>query len=264
MDLGWVVEAAEITAWTDMVRAAPSAVAERFGLEVLELGGAVGLVARRQDSPQFNRVMGIGLTRPVTPSDLEEIASTYRPLGLRHAVLQASPEAEPAQALPDLLTAAGYRRVPLDGIKLARPTLDPPRFASEFEVIEAEVPDARVFGATICAGFGMSADLTPWVSGLVGRPDWRCYLALDDRGPVAAAALYLADHVGWLGLATTRADRRGRGVQGALMARRIADAGRAGRSWTVTETTTPSGGAPSRALLQAGFSIVHRRANYAI
>jgi hypothetical protein len=267
MDLGWLVEAAEITAWADMIRAAPAPVAEGLGLELCEVGGGVGLIARRLDAPEFNRVMGLGLTRPATLADLEEIAATYRPLRLSSARLQPSPEAEPTDKLPAMLDEAGFRRAPMDWVKMIRDTNDPPEAESDLEIVETELPDAEVFAATVCAGYGMPPALRPWLAALVGRPDWRCYLALDDRGPVAAAALYLAEHAGWLGIAATRSDRRRRGAQSALIARRIADAGRAGRAWAVTETGAPIGREPTPSydnIMRAGFILVHRRPNYAI
>jgi hypothetical protein len=267
MDLGWLVEAAEITAWADMIRAAPSGLAEALGLEVCELGGGVGLMARGLAAPEFNRVMGVGLTRPATLADLQEIAGAYRPLGHPDVRLQISPEAEPAAKLPGLLAEAGLRRAPRDWVKMARPTSDPPELETELEITQAERTDAGVFGKTVCSGFGMPPALAPWLASLVGRPGWRCYLALDDRGPVAAAALYLSEHAGWLGIAATRPDRRRRGAQGALLAQRIADAHRAGRAWAVAETGAPVGREPTPSynnLQRAGFTLVHRRANYLI
>ena len=267
MDLGWLVEAAEITAWADMVRAAPAGVADALGLEVCELGGGVGLMARRLDAAEFNRVMGVGLTRPVTRADLDEIAGAYGPLGHATARLQLSPEAEPIPKIANLLGEAGFQRAPRDWVKMARPSFNPPRTETDLEIVLAEPPDAAVFGATVCAGFGMPPALAPWLAALVGRPDWRCYLALDDRGPVGAAGLYLGEHAGWLGIAATRPDRRRRGAQGALMAQRISDAHKAGRLYVVTETGAPVGreANPSYNNMQrAGFTLVHRRANYII
>jgi hypothetical protein len=267
MDLGWLVEAVEITAWADMIRAAPPGVVDALGLEVCELGGGIGLMARRMDAAEFNRVMGVGLTRPATAADLDEIAAAYRPLGHLRARLQLSPEAEPSAQLPNLLADAGFSRAPNDWVKMARATADPPSVDTDLEIVQAERSEARVFGATICTGFGLPPTLAPWMGALVGRADWRCYIALDDRGPVAAGALYLAEHAGWLGVAATRPDRRRRGAQRALLAQRIADVQRSGRAWAVTETGAPVGREPSPSynnMLRTGFSLVHRRPNYVI
>ena len=267
MDLGWLVEAAEITAWADLVRAAPAGITDALGLEVCELGAGIGLMARHFDAVEFNRVMGVGLTRPATRADLHEIAGAYRPLGHTRAWLQLSPEAEPVDTLPALLSEAGLQRAPRDWVKMARQTVDPPLPQTELEIIEAEPADGAVFGATVCLGYGLPPELSPWLAALVGRPDWRCYLALDDRGPVAAAGLYLSEHAGWLGMAATRADRRRRGAQSALLAQRIADTHRTGRLWAVTETGAPVGREPSPSynnMQRAGFTLVHRRANYLI
>lgn len=58
--------------------------------------------------------------------------------------------------------------------------------------------------------------------------EWRCYAALVDGRPVAGGAMHLHEGVAALAAAGTLADFRGRGIQGALLRRRVADAGAAG------------------------------------
>jgi hypothetical protein len=93
-----------------------------------------------------------------------------------------------------------------------------------------------------------------------GRPHW-------SAGPAGAAALYCRDGAGWLGVAATIPAYRRRGVQGALMARRIADAIAGGCRDIVSETGEAVPGEPNDSyanLLRNGFSVVYSRPNYVV
>jgi hypothetical protein len=150
---------------------------------------------------------------------------------------------------------------------MARSTADAPQAYTGLTLVEAGAAEAPAFASTVCAGFGMPPMLEGWLGALVGRPDWRCYVAFDGEAPAAAAALYLGDDYGWLGIAATRPDARRKGGQCSLMARRIADAQAAGKAWAVTETGAPVPGQPSPShdnMVRYGFELVHRRANYTI
>ena len=107
--------------------------------------------------------------------------------------------------------------------------------------------------------------LRPWLEALAGRPGWRLYLASDGDTPAAGAALYCRDGTAWLGVAATLPAYRGRGAQGALMARRIADAAAAGCRHIATETGEPVADEPNSSydnMLRLGFRAIYSRANY--
>jgi hypothetical protein len=110
----------------------------------------------------------------------------------------------------------------------------------------------------------MPAVLQPWIASMVGRAGWQHYLAWDGSRPVAAAALYVRDGAGWLGMASTLPAARRRGAQGALMAQRIEDGRALGCRWLVTETgeDTPARPNPSyRNMIRAGFALAYHREN---
>ena len=60
------------------------------------------------------------------------------------------------------------------------------------------------------------------------QPGWSLYLARIDGKPAAAATLFMHDRVGYLADATTSPSFRGRGLQLALLRRRMVDAADAG------------------------------------
>jgi ribosomal protein S18 acetylase RimI-like enzyme len=68
------------------------------------------------------------------------------------------------------------------------------------------------------------ANVRPWLD----QEGWSLYLARMDGRPAAAATLYVKDRVGYLADATTDPAFRHRGLQSALLRRRIRDAAAAG------------------------------------
>jgi hypothetical protein len=109
------------------------------------------------------------------------------------------------------------------------------------------------------AGFG------PLVSGLLGRPGWHHYAAFDGEQLVATGAVSIWNGIDMLGFGATLPSHRGRGAQGALMARRIRDGIALGCRWLTTETgeDTPGQSNPSyRNMLRTGFRLAYVRPNY--
>jgi GNAT superfamily N-acetyltransferase len=66
------------------------------------------------------------------------------------------------------------------------------------------------------------------VHGWLDQPGWSLYLGRAEGWPAAAATLYISKGVGYCADAATDPAFRGRGLQGALLRRRIADAAAAG------------------------------------
>ncbi|MEL7158306.1 MAG: GNAT family N-acetyltransferase, partial [Actinomycetota bacterium] len=77
------------------------------------------------------------------------------------------------------------------------------------------------------------------------------FLAFDGNDPVGCGSIQVAGTAAWLGGAATRPDHRGRGVQAALLAHRLAEA--RARGCTVAAATATPGGISARNLQRAGL-----------
>jgi GNAT superfamily N-acetyltransferase len=82
----------------------------------------------------------------------------------------------------------------------------------------------------------------PERTGLRGLPaaefaNWRSFVAYLDGEPAGVGSLYVAEGIGVLAAAATLPERRGRGVQTALLRRRIAEAARAGCELVASQAT---------------------------
>ena len=246
------LELVEAEAWASINDAA--------GLPVLRIGDAVCIAAPvAPGSTLLNRVTGLGLTGRVGDADLAEIDAFYRAHGVPRYVVAASPLG--ASDLAARLQERGFE--PGHAWMKFRRGLDEPPSASTVLRVEAGASGDH-FASVIGAVSGMPADVARVFSPLSGRKGWHCFVGYDGDEPVACAALFARDGVGWLGAAGTLPDHRGQGAQGALLAARIALARELGLEVLTTETGNQRADSPSgsyRNVLRAGFEETYVRPN---
>jgi len=87
--------------------------------------------------------------------------------------------------------------------------------------------DAYIAGWAIPDGPGFKRNVS---TGWLNRPGWSLFVACVDGKPAAEGILYVKDGVGYLADASCDPNYRRRGLQAALLARRITDARHAGAS----------------------------------
>ena len=258
------LERAEMSAWTEIFRAASWLTAEEAGLEFHEIDGAVASVVRCADVLALNRVIGLGLDAPPGRETLDRIVGLYRGAGVPRFFVQLSPVAH-VDVTAASLAAHGLSHYN-NWVRLYRPADGPvPDVSIALEIRPIETHEAGMFAAIVVAGFGWPTEVAELVADTVGRPGWRHYMAFEGRVPVATGAFYLAGDLAWIDFAVTMEGKRGMGAQSALVARRIRDAAELGCKGFVVETAepTPSHGAPSYTnLLKLGFGVRYVRANY--
>lgn len=260
-----LADRAEAAAYADIYDAAPEALRRQLGLRVEHVGGATALLAPRLPTTMFNRVIGVGLDRPAAAADLAALRRLYRDAGAGAWWLHWSPFAAPDGGTAWLLGQGFTAPARRSWAKMLRATAAPPRAASDLEVAEATEAQAAEVGASVATCFGMPPFMGDWIAALHRRPGWRVYALTDAARVVGGGCLFIGDDAGWLGMGAVLPSHRGRGGQAALMARRIADAGAAGRAWAVTETGEVIGDEPNPSLanmVRSGFRCVASRLNF--
>ena len=122
--------------------------------------------------------------------------------------------------------------------------------------------DPVVVARTMNRGWEAPADhgFGPLYSASIGQTGWIHYLALVDGVPAAASGMFCAGRVALFMVAATAPEFRGRGLQGAFIARRYIDALAAGCTIGISETVDDN--ASPRNFQRAGFQLVHRRRMY--
>ncbi len=262
--IAWLVESGEFGAWMNYYTCAPLDFTLRYGVGVARAGSAWVTMIPKLDQVFFNRVNGLGLEAPATETMLDEALGVLDSAGCHNYMVQLSPAAQPPE-LPGWLEARGlaFRN---NWAKMFRGAEPPPASQTDLRIERIGSESADAFGRIALECFEMSPVLLPFMSCHVGKPGWLHYLGFDGGHPVSTAALFISGDVAWLGFGSTLPSHRGRGAQGALFARRIADGLAAGCKWFVTETgeDTPQEPNPSyRNMLRAGFKLAYMRPNYA-
>jgi GNAT superfamily N-acetyltransferase len=257
------LESIEAITFADEFAAAPPAVVAAAGLGFEWVGDTLVAWASRVDVLMFNRAFPVGQSRPVTADALGAIAQRFDARGVPRSFLQIAPGARPAE-LVRWLGPLGWQRHNR-WAKFARPLEQLPPLPEHVRVDVIGADRADDFGRVLVESFRMPPPMRAWQAALVGRPRWRHYLACVEGETVGCAAMFTHDGLASLGQAGTLEHARGRGVQGALIARRLRDAAGLGCTHAVVETAEdlPDKPAPSfRNQLRHGFELCYYRDNY--
>lgn len=220
--------------------------------DTIDTGGARALIApEAPDTPMVNRIFGLGVERPATEADVDR-ALTAVPDGVTFYVA-VDPGAQPEE-LPAWLRARGLTEG-WGWMMFTRPMTEPPVATTDLDVVPVDAESAAAFARIVRVGYGLPEAIERRVAS-AGESGWHLFTANDGETPIAAAGLFVHDRVGYLGLAATLPEGRGRGGQSALLAARIALAGELGCDLLGTETGERRDDLPSnsyRNILRAGF-----------
>ncbi|PYE50533.1 GNAT family N-acetyltransferase [Deinococcus yavapaiensis] len=236
-----------------------------LGLTVKHVHGAtMMLMARYAPIQEFNRVIGVGLQGPVTDAVLSDLRSAARDGDVANIMIGLHPRAQPSD-LPQRLLDAGATpaRAWVQMVRGAN-AMDVP---GTFAIHEVDEENIDAFMNVFARGFGMPPDLQALAVATIGRFGWRHFLAFEEDVPVGCASLYQREEYAWLGNATTLPERRGRGVQSALIAFRVREAARSGARWVFTEVAEDLPNKPNPSehnMRRAGFTVAYRREHFVL
>ena len=235
-----------------------------LGLSLHRVGGAIVSVCRSDPSILLNRVAGLGVDRPATATELAEIRRLFDGAGIGRFFLHLAPGAAPRE-LRELIESHGLR--PARGwMKFVRSPGPAPVADCDLAVREIDRRHADAFGAIAAFGFDLRQESGRVLANLVGRPEWRVFMAFDGDRPAACGALFSHQGMAWTDFGATHPDFRRRGAQSALLAARVRAAGQAGRDLIATETGEAVPGDPQHSygnILKSGFEEAYLRENWA-
>lgn len=257
-------ERIEVAAWRDMLAAMPEDFGRAIGNGSRMIGNTLAISAKNVPLVTFNRVIGMGLDAAGGRGQVGQVAEHIRAHSIPAAQLQIAPQLLTSEHEREL-AAEGFERLAVRWAKMGRSTDDPPSFDAGLDIEEVGLGQTDAFASAVHAGFGMPPIFKAWIAALVGRAGWRCYVAREAGEVVAGAALFLGADAAWLGMAATLPTARKHGAQSALIARRIDDAGKAGKRWVYTETGMLDGPNPSLDnMYRTGFECLHERTNWVL
>lgn len=257
------LEAAERDAYADLYAAVPDDVRTALGVEHRRIGDGLVIACRAIPQIMLNRIFALGVTEPARAEAIDDGLALLERTGASRPAIQVAPG---AVALADLAVARGFAHAGQEWAKFALSLDEPPADAStDLPIREIGPDEAGAFGEAVAGAFGMPPPVRRWIEALVGRVGWRMFVAFDGTTPVGAGVLRSAGGTGWLGMGGTIASHRGRGIQRAILARRLAEARAAGATLATTETGIPApdeAGPSFKNIQRAGFRIAYVRPNY--
>jgi GNAT superfamily N-acetyltransferase len=217
-------------------------IAKGAGTATTRIDRVVCLGAKNIDEPFLNRALGFGTIADATPALLDRIERFYRSIGKPPSIALAMGMV-PATTLR-LLERRGY--VPtghpalIYGYDRRRPPTVP---AIPDLVIERVGPErATVYAKTSFESFSeRGPQFVRILETLIrSRRGVRAFLGRIDGEPAATGMLFDGRPVGGLGNGSVRRKFRGRGLQRALLAHRIADGWARGYRLFFSETENPA------------------------
>jgi len=221
--------------------------------EYIDVSG--GVVAFGGPSSPLTHAIGIGMNGPVSESDLDRIEVFYRERGAPSNI-DLCPLADPA--LMERLGRRGYRITEFNNV-LYRDLDGAPERTSLVRILEP----ADVWARTMISGFfgrdDLSADELAIGLSLFRMPGGTAFLAEIDGAPAAAGAARLQGTLATLFGDSTLLRFRGRGLQPAIIARRLAWAAEH-RCELATAATVP-GTVSQRNYMRLGFQIAYTKMN---
>jgi GNAT superfamily N-acetyltransferase len=214
-----------------------------------EAGDAIAIRVDGLPIKELNRIAGL-----YDVAALDELASAFEG---RPYWITLDPEA----GLDDELLGRGYIRV--GAWQKFERGVEPYPARTDLEVASARSrEDVEAF---LRRAWGIPPPEAEWMSRVFGHPDWHCFLAYDGDAAIGGGLLFALADAGWVGVAATQPEYRGRGVQGAVFAARFDRARELGLRVLVTETGISDPPGPSyRNMLRAGFEPTYARPVYTL
>jgi GNAT superfamily N-acetyltransferase len=254
----------EAAAWADVVEGASPLLQADLGLAVRRWGGTTLLRASRVDSLLFNRVLGLADAGPDAGSIVDEAIRCFEIAGVSRFFIHVPARAERWSRLLQHRGLAAFHR---PWVKLVRGRAGPRVVgACELEIGATRVDEARAWAKLLTEGLEIGDAGIPLLAATVGRPGWTSLVARDGKEIVGAAAMFVRHGIASLVGASTHPEYRRRGIQHALVGRRVAMALDLGCTTIASETGIAVSGQPNSScnnMRRCGMEIAATIDNYA-
>ncbi|HET7899943.1 MAG TPA: GNAT family N-acetyltransferase [Candidatus Nanopelagicales bacterium] len=216
------IEAHESRAWAACVEAAAAADGNPLDATVDVVAGqrvpALGAI----DAALFNRVIGLGVSTPCEGSVLDKVIASYGVRGQSRFTIEVTPSSEPA----DLRERLAERGLVDSGYRQAKCWQVPEPYEGEHRDLVERLTedDADEFAQVNMLAWEVPAFLAVWFGATLFAEGFRHFGVREGGRLVSVGGMYVSDGIAWLGFGATLPDHRGRGMQKAVLARRIHEA----------------------------------------
>jgi len=222
---------------------------------------AEGYAIYAGEGSPLNRAAGLGLSGPVTRTDLEFVEQFYAGCGAPPRV-DLCPLADPS--LLHLLKVGGYRLEQFYSV-LARALAEdavPVPLPAEVRISQAGPTEAELWITTVAQGFGDQEGPAQETLDLLApnfhSTNGTCFFAWLEGQPAGGGAIYIHEGTAEVGSTSTRPAFRRRGVQTALLQAQVVAAREQGCDLALTITSP--GSDSQRNMERAGFRLAYTKA----
>lgn len=256
-----IVEQSEIDALEDRLMRVSSLNENAMGVELKRFGNAVAFTVKSIPGPSFNTVKGIS---GENVDDLDEILEFYTSRGI-----PARFEVTPGNATTDLFRKLGTMGFFQSGFhtSLYRPLSTEEQVMGDAETSSVQIEEIglenfNIFGELYTRGFGMPAAFKDFVTAnnkvLAESDNWTFYLARLGGEPAGIGVLYVKNDVATLAASATVPEFRNKGVQTALIQKRMQHAADEGCSYLVGQAAF--GSVSQKNMERAGLKVAYTNA----
>ena len=230
-----------------------------------ETDGLVQLITPEVDHLLFNRILGLDTRREVPAATLDAMIRRFREHGVARFFVHELP-GEHHQELGPVLERHGLEKFRRSWLKLALRLENPVAPVTGVEIRPMTAVEAGRAADILMAGFDIPATASRHVQAMFA--DERLYnrVAIVDGQVAGVGVVFIDPPAAYLSMAATAPEFRQRGIQKALMLRRLALAAELGCEWVFTETGAPVGDEPNPSLRNmhtCGFAPLYLLDNYA-
>lgn len=210
------------------------------------------------DSP-LTQAIGLGMDGPVSEDEIKMLEDFYRSRGAAIR-LMLSPMADPS--LLELIGKRGYRLAEFESV-LINPLddIEPLNLSPGLEVTKVAREDANLWVNTVARGFSEGQEVPPVIlecMPLLFHIDGaECFLASVDGEAAGGAGMAIRNNIAAIFGAATLVEFRNRGIQTALLNRRLAVAKAEGCNLAVV--CTKPGSVSQRNVQKQGFRVAYTK-----
>lgn len=186
----YLVEQTEVAAWKDLIDAAPDTFKAANGMKYFNVGGGLAINFQKMPIPLFNRVIGLGLSEPVTQEVIDQITGFYTH-GEKYLIHYSSPM-KPADTDSLLKRNGFYLAGSWERIVRGNEPLPTDKEDSDITVLRVDSSLKEAWAKFLIDTYDF--DFYVWPRSFCLRKGWRHYIAMNkEHQIVACRSFFLTD-----------------------------------------------------------------------
>lgn len=251
----------ELEAHRALYSSVPDDVKSSLGFEMKEIAGIVCSISSVEPSILINRCFVTDDKALSDTTTIKTVKQLYADAGVGEFFMHVShntPETRLKLEQAGMKKSRGW-------MKFKRDTQPAVARNPDLSIRKIGTEYSEAFAKIVVPCFDLSEASIPLIASVVSHPDYHIYMGFDGDSPAATGGFFYKNNVAHCDFGATHVDFRGRGFQGALLARRINDAITMGATSIYTATGEDVPGDPQHSynnILRYGFKENYLRENW--